>query len=168
MHSYAATSPSLTSTCEAQTGREGERTASTFVSHQHSPPTGAPQELGDSVSDLLPVNIFPCPGEPSPSQAEEYLTTFRMHMLRFFPIFHLPESMTSWQLKEERPFLWLCIMSVACPSAPEQSVLGDNIRGIVGRELIYNSKKSVDLLLGLLVFTAWCVHSTTRKYPNPG
>ncbi|KAI1779151.1 hypothetical protein F4818DRAFT_403499 [Hypoxylon cercidicola] len=99
--------------------------------------------------------IFPCPGEPSSIQAEEYFSRFRTHMLRFFPVFYLPDTTTSGQLREERPFLWLCVMCVACSSTSQQLALGDSIKQIVSREMVYKGEKNIDLLLGLLTFLAW-------------
>lgn len=104
-----------------------------------------------------PSTIFPCPGEPSSIQAEEYFSRFRTHMLRFFPVFHLPDTTTSGQLREERPFLWLCVMCVACSSTSQQLALGDSVRQIISREIVYKGEKNIDLLLGLLIFLAWYV-----------
>ncbi|KAI1766320.1 hypothetical protein GGR53DRAFT_487022 [Hypoxylon sp. FL1150] len=102
-----------------------------------------------------PSTIFPCRGEPSAIQAEEYFARFRASMLRFFPVYHLPDMTTSSQLREERPFLWLCVMCVACSSTSQQLALGDSIKGIVSREIVYKGEKNIDLLLGLLTFLAW-------------
>ena len=119
--------------------------------------TGSPPVAMSNFDLSIAATILPCPGEPSPLQADEYLASFRTHMLRFFPVVRLPSDMSSEQLKEEKPFLWLCIMSVACTSTSHQLVLGDSIRQIVGRELVYRGEKSMDLLLGLLIFIAWYV-----------
>ncbi|KAH7340074.1 hypothetical protein BKA66DRAFT_479341 [Pyrenochaeta sp. MPI-SDFR-AT-0127] len=104
---------------------------------------------------LAPNSLISCLGEPSSSQAEDYLTIFRTHMLRFFPAFRLGPDISSQRLKQEKPFLWLCIMCVACTSTSHQLLLGDSIKQIVAREVVYKSQKNMDFLLGLLVFIAW-------------
>ncbi|CAM1503516.1 Fc.00g011070.m01.CDS01 [Cosmosporella sp. VM-42] len=94
-------------------------------------------------------------GEPSISEAEEYFHTFRTRMLQFFPIVTFGVTDTSQTLKEERPFLWLCIMAVACNSTPQQFAIGESVKEVVAREMICRSRKNTDLLVGLLIFTAW-------------
>lgn len=105
----------------------------------------------------VPSGILPCPGEPSAVLAEQYLATFRTHMLQFFPIIHIHAGMTSQQLRKDKPFLWLCIMTVACSSTQQQMVLGDSVREIISREIVFKSKKNLDFLLGTLTFIAWYV-----------
>lgn len=132
---------------------------------QHNSRTAAPigpREDHTPTHDSLypqsvPGSLASCLGEPSPLQADEYLAIFRTHMLRFFPAFRLEPDIVSQQLKQEKPFLWLCIMCVACTSTSHQLLLGDSIKQIVAREIVYKSQKNMDFLLGLLVFIAWLV-----------
>ena len=122
-----------------------------------------PQNTFSSPATAFTRPILPCAGEPSTTQAEEYFHTFRTTMLQFFPVVSLNAADTSQKLKVERPFLWLCIMAVACNSTSQQVILGESVKAIVAREVICQSRKNTELLLGLLIFTAWCVRYATWK-----
>ncbi|KAI0018841.1 hypothetical protein F4780DRAFT_495335 [Xylariomycetidae sp. FL0641] len=130
---------------------------STPARSKYHPASPAPYLLGRGAvsAGWTPSRLFPCPGEPSISQAEEYFARFRTMMLPSFPVFHLPDSMTFQKLREEKPFLWICVMCVASTSTSQQQVLGESIRGIIGREMIAKCEKNIDLLQGILVFLAW-------------
>jgi hypothetical protein len=111
----------------------------------------------DNFGDAPRGIIFPCAGEPNAEQAEEYFTIFTTKMQHFLPFVHIPHGMKSQELKQRRPFLWLCIMCAACNSTVRQQTLGDSIRQIISREIFYHNDRSVDKLLGLLVFVSWYV-----------
>ena len=93
--------------------------------------------------------------EPSSEEAEECLGKFRSHMATYFPFIIVPKSTTAHDLHRERPFLWLCIMSVASKSTLQQKALGKEIKITMGREILVEGKNNIDLLLGILVFVAW-------------
>ena len=93
--------------------------------------------------------------EPSSDQAEEYLNIFRPHTATYFPFILVPESTAAHEIRRDRPFLWLCIMSVAAKSTAQQKALGREVKITMGREIIAEGKNNIDLLLGLLVFVAW-------------
>ena len=93
--------------------------------------------------------------EPSPVDAEEYLTIFHTHKSKYFPFVYVPSTTTAQQLREERPFLWLCIMTIASRSTAQQQVLGSKIRHTLAEEMLLKSEQSVDLLLGLLAYVGW-------------
>lgn len=106
--------------------------------------------------------IYYCPesmlissSEPSSEDAEECLKNFRPHMATFFPFIIVPESTTAQDLRRDRPFLWLCIMSVSSKSTIQQKALGREIKITMGREILVEGKNNIDLLLGMLVFVAW-------------
>ena len=91
---------------------------------------------------------------------DEALEIFRSQMLRTFPILVIPESMTAQQLRQDRPFLWLCIVAVSSKSSAQQLALGREVRRNIGQKLVLEGEKTLDLLLGLLVYLAWYA---TRK-----
>ena len=95
--------------------------------------------------------------EPSFDEAEECLQSFRSHMATYFPFIIVLESTTAQELRRNRPFLWLCIMSVASKSTVQQKALAKEVKITMGREILVEGKSNMDLLLGLLVFVAWCV-----------
>jgi hypothetical protein len=105
--------------------------------------------------NLPPSGFRRTDGQPSPAEAEEYLINFQTNNSKYFPFVYIPSTTTAQQLRQERPFLWLCIMTVGSKSTSQQQVLGTKIRKTVAQEMIVQSEKSIDLLLGLLIFTGW-------------
>ncbi|KAI9740059.1 MAG: hypothetical protein M1818_004810 [Claussenomyces sp. TS43310] len=94
-------------------------------------------------------------GEPSVVEAEEYLINFQTYKSKFFPFIYIPSSISAQYLRQERPFLWLCIMTVGSKSTSQQQVLGSKVRQTVAQEVVAQSEKNIDLLLGLLTFIGW-------------
>jgi hypothetical protein len=109
---------------------------------------------GSSYS-LPPSGPHDPDGEPSPVEVEEYLTNFRTYKLKYFPFIYIPSTTRAQQLRQERPFLWLCIMAVGSKSKSQQQVLGSKIRQKIAQELVVQSERNVDLLLGILAFIGW-------------
>ncbi|KAK6956736.1 hypothetical protein Daesc_002016 [Daldinia eschscholtzii] len=93
--------------------------------------------------------------EPSLADAEEYLSNFKTYKLKYFPFVNITSNMTANQLRQERPFLWLCIMAIGSKSTLQQQILGRKIRETVAQEMVIKSTKNIDLLLGLLAFIGW-------------
>lgn len=123
-------------------------------------PTTAPDAA--YLSSGTRSTIYHCPestlisgSEPSSEEAEERLKTFRPHMATYFPFIIVPESTTAQDLRLDRPFLWLCIMSVTSKSTVQLKALGREIKITMGREILVEGKNNIDLLLGMLVFVAW-------------
>lgn len=105
--------------------------------------------------------IYQCPQsslvrclEPSSEEAEECLNLFRPYMATYFPFIIVPESTTARELRRGRPFLWLCIMSIASRSTVQQK-FATEIKITMGREILVEGRNNIDLLLGILVFVAW-------------
>lgn len=117
-----------------------------------SPDPCAEMAMGTPASIL---SILPCPGEPTPFQAEQYLNTYRAHMARYLPFTHILPTTTSEELRRQSPFLWLCIMCVACGSTSQQTVLAESVKQIVAKKMVVEGEKSLDLLLGVLIFIGW-------------
>ena len=67
----------------------------------------------------------------------------------------VPDATTAHELRRDRPFFWLCIMSVTSKSSVQQKALGREIRITMGREILVEGKNNLDLLLGIIVFVAW-------------
>lgn len=91
----------------------------------------------------------------NPDECEECLTHFREFKLKYFPFVHIPSEMTAAELREVRPFLWLCIMSISTKSTARQKALAHEIRKTVAQVMLLESEKSIDLLVGLLIFLGW-------------
>ncbi|OQV07342.1 hypothetical protein CLAIMM_11793 [Cladophialophora immunda] len=102
--------------------------------------------------------------EPSQAEAEEFLASFRTYKSRCFPFVHIPSTTTASHLKQERPFLWLCIMSIASKSTSQQRLLGSRIRHLIAQEVVVQLNRNMDLLLGILAFIGW---ATVQIHDKP-
>lgn len=91
----------------------------------------------------------------SPAEAEEALVDFRSNYVRWFPFVYIPSSMTAEQLRNERPFLWLNIVLITSHSPGQYQRMGDIVRRELAEAMVMDSEKSLDLLLGMLVFLGW-------------
>ncbi|KAL2160970.1 hypothetical protein VTH06DRAFT_8682 [Thermothelomyces fergusii] len=105
--------------------------------------------------------------EPSGSSPAACLDTFRSYMLPHLPLFNLPAHMTAQQLHFRRPFLFRAITCVASPTSRERHTRSSELKRVL-HDLIFlrgpehgagarsdNAGKTVDLLLGILVYVAW-------------
>lgn len=155
------------------TGAQGDTLCS-----QYAPPT--PSESSSSTSNRTPciteyfqdadpaigrsaqkANATP-PSFPTNSESEEEiaeleetLETYRTKMAPFFPLVIIDKNVTARELMEERPFLSLVIRAICPKSTSKQAELGMEVRRVLGREMLMEGAKNIDLLLGLLVFASW-------------
>ncbi|KAL4995730.1 hypothetical protein BDV10DRAFT_187770 [Aspergillus recurvatus] len=131
------------------------------------PTTLTPDTNASESTSRSPV-AFSTPTEPTTPQAEECLTTFRTQLLPYFPCVYISSDMTAQQLRERRPFTWLCIMSVTCKSAAQRQALNDKIKTTVAQQMVHSSASTdVDILLGLLIYLGWSnqqVHNKANLY----
>lgn len=106
-----------------------------------------------SPRDLQPI-LDPAL-QPSSEDAESYLDKFRTVFMKNLPFIVISPSMTAHQLRQERPILWLCIMTVASNNVSRQIALSKEVRKNFGREAFVDGTKNMDILLAVLVYTAW-------------
>ena len=92
----------------------------------------------------------------SESELEEYLATYRTKMCFYFPIVCINESRTVEDLRTDSPFLFLVIRAICSKNLERQAALIVLIKENLGREMLLEGTKNLDLLLGILVFIAWC------------
>ncbi|KAI2466262.1 hypothetical protein F4781DRAFT_406531 [Annulohypoxylon bovei var. microspora] len=140
-------------------GEQGERESNTEnLSLAALTPVTATDSLGGTTllgAGKSPDPSVSYPDEPSPPEAEGLLKRFREETIGFFPFVYIPPHMTSQQLKELYPFLWLNIMCVAQTSPKTRLALSDQVRSIVIQKVVVDREKSLDLLLGLLTLVGW-------------
>lgn len=105
-----------------------------------------------NTSHSSTLNDYPFESE---EECEEYLETYRSKMINFFPVVMIEHTVNVADLKEERPFLWLVTRAICNKNPVRQKALGLEIRRTLGEKILIDGAKSLDLLLGLLVFTAW-------------
>lgn len=162
----------LNSKPSESTGAQGDTLCS-----QYAPPT--PSESSSSTSNRGPcitqyfrdndpaiccsaqkANDTP-PSFPTNSELEDIaelemtLETYRTKMAPFFPLVIIDKNVTARELMEERPFLSLVIRAICPKSTARQAELGLEIRRVLGREMLIEGAKNMDLLSGLLIFSAW-------------
>lgn len=148
IHATAATSDQYSSI----------RTNTTTASHG---PTEGPVDGISNNSLLYPTvstgNTISTLGaaEPSPIEAEECLTVFNTTQLHYFPFVYIPPTTTAQQLRQERPFLWLCIMAITSRSTSQQQALDTKIKHTLMQRMLFEFERNVDLLLGLLAYIGW-------------
>jgi hypothetical protein len=94
------------------------------------------------------------------AEADACLATFRSFAFGYFPFIEFSPHTSAQQLQEERPFLWLNIVAITAQSSSRQQRLGALIRQHVAQNMVIETERSIDLLLGLLAFLAWCVFKT--------
>ncbi|KAM0322718.1 hypothetical protein ACHAQA_009309 [Verticillium albo-atrum] len=88
--------------------------------------------------------------------AADLLTSFR-RMLPHFPCIVLPEDATVPSLAKSRPFVLLAILSVASGAASLQghTLYDEEFRKVLGLKFVAGGERSLELLQGLLIYTAW-------------
>jgi hypothetical protein len=93
-------------------------------------------------------------------KAETLLRSYGTHAPHFpFIVFSPTISLDS--LRREKPFLLLSILTMASTSnLPLQDLLEAELRETLGRKVIFDGEKSLDLLQGLLVYLAWYFFSS--------
>jgi hypothetical protein len=147
-----------------------------LVSLLRSQATVSPSQLGPSDTPLLPTQPIQV-GIPTPQAAinvsppevsnnipdntiqdaltEEHLTTFRQSFLPFFPFVYIPAALSVSELRIQKPFLSLVILSLTTKSASQQLIIFDIIPQIVSEKVVGGHERSLDFLLGLVCYLAW-------------
>jgi hypothetical protein len=93
--------------------------------------------------------------EPSFQEAQECLTTFVEGNLKYFPFYRSPPGTTASQLRQDRPLLWLAIMSIASRSTMRQRTRAEHLRQIMVEQIFRRTEHTIDLLLAILAYIAW-------------
>ncbi|KAI1647891.1 uncharacterized protein F4817DRAFT_336245 [Daldinia loculata] len=102
--------------------------------------------------------------ETSPLEAEDLLRKFRDETAGFLPLVYIPPYARAQQLREMYPFLWLTIMCTVSASPRKRTALSEQAKNIIVLKVVMYREKSIDLLLGLLVFVGWS-HLHKRDKP---
>jgi hypothetical protein len=92
----------------------------------------------------------------SEAELEEYLATYRTKMVPYFPIVCINATTTVEELRNDRPFLFLVIRAICSKNLERQAALILLIKKVLGREMLLDGTKNLDLFLGVLMFVAWC------------
>jgi hypothetical protein len=132
----------------------------------HCPVNGPPTPTTSSTDNsTLPDRLNSSTDYPLESEAElsEYLETYRTKMVPYFPIVCIGAEMTVEELRKERPFLYLVIRAICSKNLGRQTALVLQVKTVLGREMLLEGAKNMDLFLGVLVFAAWCYYYICNK-----
>jgi len=89
-------------------------------------------------------------------EAEHLVAVFKQNFIPRFPFVTLGPSETAVHLRKNSPFLFLCIVAIPLyTNPPLQRKLGEEVRRQLSLRLLFNAERSMDLLRGLLVHSAW-------------
>lgn len=101
----------------------------------------------------------------SPEEAEKTLNLMRVQNLKFLPFAYIPPHVTADQLRQDKPFFWLCIMAVTAPVNMQRDVLFGKITMLIHQKLLVEVSPSMDLLLGIMTFISWLVSRSDLGSP---
>lgn len=120
-----------------------------------TPPTGV-ASLGSQTGLEGPISSTKAfEDDLTPFEAESILQRFRNGYLTMFPFVYIKSDTTAQQLLQYRPFLWLNIRTVCEKSAPKMHAMGDHVRDLLGRKVLVELERDIDVLLGLMVYLGW-------------
>lgn len=115
-------------------------------------PENAAEEHGVEQPDLQRE------AQLSTMETEVRLATFRAKNLQWAPFIYMPAEETSATLIRNRPMLWLSIMVTCALEDADGRRLDSLFRKAIAERMIVQSQKSIDLLLGILVYLTWYHH----------
>ncbi|KAF9871518.1 zn 2cys6 transcription factor [Colletotrichum karsti] len=112
----------------------------------------SPPSSGPAVS----VSSFGLKPQFNLDSAEKLLQTFRV-MLKNYPCVSLPPDATVTSLSKTKPFLLLAILATASGSTALQghTLYDEEFRKILGLKFVAGCERTMELLQGLLIYTAW-------------
>ncbi|KAJ5219111.1 uncharacterized protein N7498_001210 [Penicillium cinerascens] len=124
-----------------------------------SPGISSPSSAACSLSSIDSIHDI-CSALPiSPEEAEKTLGLMRVQNLKFLPFVYIPPHVTADQLREDKPFFWLCIMAVATTVNIHRELLFRKITMFIHQKLLIEVSPSMDLLLGIMTFISWTTYS---------
>ncbi|KAF4631881.1 hypothetical protein G7Y89_g6243 [Cudoniella acicularis] len=88
--------------------------------------------------------------------AGHLLHIFRDEMNPNFPFISIPDSVTASELRRDRPSLYTSVMAVTSRNSSQQISLGKLFMKQVANRMVVDGERNIDLLLGILTFSAWC------------
>ncbi|KAI9154696.1 LOW QUALITY PROTEIN: Transcription factor himD [Paramyrothecium foliicola] len=127
-------------------------------SHSVDPPIGSIVEGELSIVDR---------GLLGKAEAAALVDMFRANHVPKFPFVVLSHDETATRLRTREPFLFLCVAAVAMGSAhPLRKIIADEVMRHVTMRIVARSERSLELLRGLLIYTAWYSYPAQKNYPQ--
>lgn len=143
-HAHAHSSDSYGASSHGPSSHASPHSTSSSSGHSHSP---------HATISMSTVGLKP---QFNLDLAASLLTSFR-RMLPHFPCIVLPDDATVPSLAKSRPFVLLAILSVASGAASLQghTLYDEEFRKVLGLKFVAGGERSLELLQGLLIYTAW-------------
>ena len=91
----------------------------------------------------------------SENELDDCLHRYRSRFVPFFPTVPIRPDVTVAEMKEKRPFLLLVIRAICSKNGRRQKALEIEIRQTMGAKMLMEGERSLDVLLGLIVFIGW-------------
>ncbi|KAG7113075.1 Transcription factor himD like protein [Verticillium longisporum] len=139
-------------------GASSHGSSSHGSSSHHASPHSTSSSSGHSHSPHATISMSTVGLKPqfNLNLAASLLTSFR-RMLPHFPCIVLPDDATVPSLAKSRPFVLLAILSVASGAASLQghTLYDEEFRKVLGLKFVAGGERSLELLQGLLIYTAW-------------
>ncbi len=106
----------------------------------------APRSSGDVIED----------GFLTMERANHLVGIYKSTLTTHFPFVVVPPQTTADTLRQEKPFLFLAILtSASFHDMPLQRILGNVVKQTINDRTMQGDTASFELLQGLLVFLAW-------------
>ncbi|KAJ6031010.1 hypothetical protein N7540_001742 [Penicillium herquei] len=127
-------------------------------SHGVDPPTSSVLEGQPSIVDR---------GLLSESEAERLIMAFQFEFVPKFPFVLISQGETASQFRERRPFLFLCVVGATIGSThPLRKTIAEEVMNHVTMRIVARSERNLELLRGLLVYSAWYSYPAERHHPR--
>ncbi|KAG6013597.1 hypothetical protein E4U43_007209 [Claviceps pusilla] len=93
---------------------------------------------------------------PLPSEGEILLMVYREIFAELFPFVLIPREMSSIDLRSQRPLVWKAVMlSASIFDSTRQSKLGEELLADIGKALIVDGSRSLDMLQAMELLIGW-------------
>ena len=112
----------------------------------------------NSAAPTLPASsgsLMDSTFDTPPQEAQKLLNFFREDMLCLLPFMVISPSKPACKIQSEYPFLWLCIMAITSKSSSQQAALNRAVRSNLGRLMLVEGERSLDLLYGTMTCIVW-------------
>ncbi|KAL4800112.1 hypothetical protein BDV19DRAFT_353471 [Aspergillus venezuelensis] len=133
-----------------------ERRLDQLLNQGHSPQSNTPEE---KIGDVIDKGIMTL------DDAAALLDSYLQYLMPHFPFVVLPLHATAGELRDQKPFLFLAILSVAATEdqSLKRALEAEFKASLAERTVLGQHPPSLETLQGLLVFSAWCQHQAGRR-----
>lgn len=103
----------------------------------------------------------------SESEAENLIQTFRVALVPKFPFVLIASTETATRLRKREPFLFSCVVGATIGSShPLRKKVTEEVMKHITLRVVERSERNLELLRGLLVYSAWYTYPAERYHPQ--